>query len=235
MNGLQLPLFSCLYRMGKNKLARFEENTTFPNLFQVSYEFLQQNEFPLRGKWHSDFFRNDNPIVLELGCGKGEYTVNLAKKYPNKNFIGVDIKGARLWRGCKTSNEDNMSNVAFVRTRIQQIELIFGPGEVSEIWVTFPDPQPKKPNKRLTSERFLSYYKKILRPDSLVHLKTDSYELHDYTLNEVIPQGGYTVKFATDDLYASDFQDDVREVHTFYEDMFLKEGKKITYIQFVIP
>lgn len=220
--------------MGKNKLERFEENLTFPNLFQVSYEFLQQNTFHLRGKWKTDFFKNNNPIVLELGCGKGEYTVNLAKKYPNKNFIGVDIKGARLWRGCKTSNDDKMTNVAFLRTRIQLIEQFFAENEVSEIWVTFPDPQLKKPNKRLTCERFLSYYKKIAKPNTIIHLKTDSYELYDYTLNEVIKDGGYKVIFHTDDLYSSDFQDDVKSVRTFYEQMFLNEGKKITYIQFYL-
>ena len=220
--------------MGKNKLARFEENLTFPNLFQVSYEDLKNNQFELKGRWHEQFFGNENTIVLELGCGKGEYTVALAHKYPEKNFIGIDIKGARLWRGCKTSNEEGMKNVAFIRTRIQLIEQFFAPGEVSEIWVTFPDPQPKKPNKRLTSERFLSYYKNILRPDSTIHLKTDSYELYDYTLNEVIPQGNYQVVFATDDLYGTPCDLEVCEVRTFYESMFLKEGKKITYIQFKI-
>ena len=220
--------------MGKNKLARFEENLTFPNLFQVSYEDLKNNKFELRGRWHEQFFGNDNSIVLELGCGKGEYTVALARKYPEKNFIGIDIKGARLWRGCKTSNEECMKNVAFIRTRIQLIEQFFAAGEVSEIWVTFPDPQPKKPNKRLTSERFLSYYKNILRPDSTIHLKTDSYELYDYTLNEVIPQGNYQVVFATDDLYGTPCDLEVCEVRTFYESMFLKEGKKITYNQFKI-
>ena len=218
--------------MGKNKLERFEENLTFPNLFQVSYEFLQQNTFHLKGKWNSDFFKNNNPIVLELGCGKGEYTVNLAKKYPNKNFIGIDIKGARLWRGCKTSNEDKMENVAFIRTRIQLIENFFAADEVSEIWITFPDPQLKKPNKSLTCESFLSYYKKIAKNNSIVHLKTDSYELYDYTINEVIAEGKYPVVFHTDDLYASDFYDDVKDVRTFYEQMFLDMGKKITYIQF---
>ena len=218
--------------MGKNKLERFEENLTFPNLFQVSYEFLQQNTFHLKGKWNSDFFKNNNPIVLELGCGKGEYTVNLAKRYPNKNFIGIDIKGARLWRGCKTSNEDKMGNVAFIRTRIQLIENFFAADEVSEIWITFPDPQLKKPNKRLTCERFLSYYKKIAKNNSIVHLKTDSYELYDYTINEVIAEGKYPLVFHTDDLYAADFYDDVKDVRTFYEQMFLDMGKKITYIQF---
>ena len=220
--------------MGKNKLARFEENLTFPNLFQVSYEDLKNNQFELKGRWHEQFFGNENPIVLELGCGKGEYTVALARKYPEKNFIGIDIKGARLWRGCKTSNEEGLKNVAFIRTRIQLIEQFFAHGEVSEIWVTFPDPQPKKPNKRLTSERFLSYYKNILRPDSTIHLKTDSYELYDYTLNEVIPQGNYQVVFATNDLYGTPCDLEVCEVRTFYESMFLKEGKKITYIQFKI-
>lgn len=220
--------------MGKNKLARFEENLTFPNLFQVSYEDLSAKPFELRGRWHADFFKNNNPIVLELGCGKGEYTVALARKYPNKNFIGIDIKGARLWRGCKTSNEEKMGNVAFIRTRIQLIEHFFAPCEVSEILVTFPDPQPKKPNKRLTSERFLSYYKKILTPNSTIHLKTDSYELYDYTLNEVIPQGHYPVAVATDDLYRTHPDLEVCEVQTFYESMFLKEGKKITYLEFKI-
>ena len=220
--------------MGKNKLARFEENLTFPNLFQVSYEDLKNNQFELKGRWHEQFFGNENPIVLELGCGKGEYTVALARKYPEKNFIGIDIKGARLWRGCKTSNEEGMKNVAFIRTRIQLIEQFFAPGEVSEIWVTFPDPQPKKPNKRLTSERFMSYYKDRLRPDSTIHRKADSYELYDYTLNEVIPQGNYQVVFATDDLYGTPCDLEVCEVRTFYESMFLKEGKKITYIQFKI-
>lgn len=220
--------------MGKNKLARFEENLTFPNLFQVSYEDLCNKPFELKGRWHTDFFENDNPIVLELGCGKGEYTVALARKYPEKNFIGIDIKGARLWRGCKTSNEEGMKNVAFIRTRIQLIEQFFAPCEVSEIWVTFPDPQPKKPNKRLTSERFLSYYKKILTPNSTIHLKTDSYELYDYTLNEVIPQGHYPVAVATSDLYGTHPDLEVCEVQTFYESMFLKEGKKITYLEFII-
>ena len=152
--------------MGKNKLARFAENETFANLFQLTYEQITKEGFALKGKWNEDFFKNDNPIVLELGCGKGEYTVGLAKKYPNKNFIGIDIKGARLWRGCKTSNEDKMTNVAFVRTHIQMIESYFAENEVSEIWITFPDPQLKKPNKRLTCERFLKLYKNILKQEN---------------------------------------------------------------------
>jgi len=223
--------------MAKHKLQRFAENLTFPNLIQVSYEYLMNVGFEYQGKWNT-FFENDNPIVLELGCGKGDYTVAMARRNPNKNFIGIDIKGARMWRGAKTSNEEKMTNVAFIRTRIELIYLMFGPNEVSEIWVTFPDPQPKKPNKRLTSERFLSLYKKILRPGSIVHLKTDSQELHAYTRDEVIPQGGYKILFATEDLYhdekALTEQQDAISVQTFYESGYLAQGKPITYLQFTI-
>lgn len=230
--------------MAKHKLERFAENLTFPNLFQVSYEYLQEHGFEYRGRW-KDFFGNENPIVLELGCGKGDYTVALARHNADKNFIGVDIKGARMWRGAKTSNEEQMKNVAFIRTRIELIHLMFGENEVSEIWVTFPDPQPKKPNKRLTSERFLTHYKKILRPGSVIHLKTDSQELHQYTREEVIPAGNYPVMFATTDLYnAADSKDengdylpelaDAVSTQTFYESGYLKEGKPITYLKFRI-
>ena len=188
--------------MGHHKLERFAENLTFPNLFQVSYEMLKEEGFALRGGWHR-FFGNSNPITLELGCGKGDYTVSLARIHPDRNYIGIDIKGARLWRGAKTSNVEQMQNVAFVRTRIELIEQFFATDEVSEIWITFPDPQPKKENKRLTCERFLGYYKHFLRAGSPIHLKTASQELHDYTLNEVIPAGGYKVEYATNDLYAT--------------------------------
>ena len=225
--------------MAKHKLERFAENLTFPNLFQVSYEYLKEHGFEYRGRWN-EFFGNDNPIVLELGCGKGDYTVALARQNANKNFIGVDIKGARMWRGAKTSNEEQMKNVAFIRTRIELIYMMFAENEVSEIWITFPDPQPKKPNKRLSSERFLAQYRKILRQGSIVHLKTDSQELHDYTLNEVIPAGGYPVLFATQDLYndprvkegGSNPMPDAVSIQTFYESGYLKEGRPITYLQF---
>ncbi|MCR4828805.1 MAG: tRNA (guanosine(46)-N7)-methyltransferase TrmB, partial [Bacteroidales bacterium] len=226
--------------MAKHKLARFAENLTFPNLFQVSFEYLQEHGFEWRGRWNA-FFGNNNPIVLELGCGKGEYTIALARENPDHNHIGVDIKGARLWRGAKTSNEEHMGNVAFVRTRIELISSFFAPGEVSEIWVTFPDPQPKKPMKRLTSERFLERYRQILAPGSPVHLKTDSQELYEYTLNEVVLDSGYKLLYATNDLYGQ--HDDgsgdnslrmARQVQTFYESMFLKEGKSITYLKFEI-
>lgn len=218
--------------MGKNKLARFAENETFANLFQLTYEQITKEGFALKGKWNELFFKNDNPIVLELGCGKGEYTVGLAKKYPNKNFIGIDIKGARLWRGCKTSNEDKMTNVAFVRTHIQMIESYFAENEVSEIWITFPDPQLKKPNKRLTCERFLKLYKNILKQDGIVHLKTDSQELYEYTKDEVLIPSKRAILYNTNDLYNSDFKEDVIEIQTFYEAMYLKIGKPITYLKF---
>lgn len=218
--------------MGKNKLARFAENETFANLFQLTYEQVTKEGFALKGKWNKEFFKNDNPIVLELGCGKGEYTVGLAKKYPNKNFIGIDIKGARLWRGCKTSNEDKMTNVAFVRTHIQMIESYFAQNEVSEIWITFPDPQLKKPNKRLTCERFLSLYKNILKSEGIVHLKTDSQELYEFTKDEVLIPTKREILYNTNDLYNSDFKEDVIEIQTFYEAMYLKIGKPITYLKF---
>ncbi len=227
--------------MGHHKLERFAENLTFPNLFQVSYEMLKEQGFALRGRWNS-FFANDNSITLELGCGKGDYTVALARIHPDRNYIGVDIKGARMWRGAKTSNEEQMHNVAFLRTRIELIEQFFAPEEVSEIWITFPDPQPKKEMKRLTSERFLSYYKHFLRPGAPIHLKTDSQELHDYTLNEVIPAGGYRVEYATQDLYATPAADhpeipslqEAQMTQTFYERMFLAEGMPITYLKFYL-
>ncbi len=227
--------------MGHHKLERFAENLTFPNLFQVSYEMLKEQGFGLRGRWR-EYFGNGNPITLELGCGKGDYTVSLARIHRDRNYIGVDIKGARLWRGAKTSNEEQMGNVAFLRTRIELINQFFAEGEVSEIWITFPDPQPKKEFKRLTCERFLGYYKGFLAPGSPIHLKTDSKELHDYTLGEVIPAGGYRVEYATDNLYALDADQrpdipslrEAQMTQTFYERMFLAEGKPITYIKFYV-
>ena len=219
--------------MGKHKLARFAENLTFPNLFQVSFEQLQEQGFEWRGRW-AEFFGNDNPIVLELGCGKGEYTIALARENAARNHIGIDIKGARLWRGAKTAYEEQMKNVAFIRTRIEMINSFFADEEVSEIWITFPDPQPKKPMKRLTSERFLEHYRPMLKTGSFIHLKTDSRELYDYTMDEVIAPAGYEVEFHTADLYASGYGGMATAVQTFYESMFLKEGKPITYIKFKI-
>ncbi len=219
--------------MGKDKLRRFAENETFANMFQMKYEDVKDG-FYLKGKWREEFFKNDNPLVLELGCGKGEYTVGLAKQYPDKNFIGIDIKGARMWRGCKTSVDENINNVAFVRTHIQVLDMYFAENEVSEIWITFPDPQLKKPNKRLTSPRFLDLYSKFLIEKGIIHLKTDSQELYDYTLNEVLLAQKKTILLSTNNLYESNINEDVISIRTFYENIYINQGKPITYLKFQI-
>lgn len=218
--------------MGHHKLQRFAENLTFPNLFQVGFEELERDGFALRGHWH-EHFGNHHPLTLELGCGKGDYTLALARIHPDRNYIGVDIKGARLWRGAKTAVEEPLPNVAFIRTRIELIDRFFAPGEVDEVWITFCDPQPKKPNKRLTSPRFLDTYSRFLAPESTLHLKTDSQELYEYTLNEVLPTRNAEVSVATNDLYneSLDTLHEAKLTQTFYERMFLAEGKPITYIQ----
>lgn len=221
--------------MGKDKLRRFAENETFPNMFQAQYIDLErENGFSLKGEWRRDFFKNNNPIVLELGCGKGEYTVGLGRKYKDKNFIGVDIKGARMWRGCKTSIEENLNNIAFLRTHVQIIDKYFSEGEVDEIWITFCDPQLKKPNKRLTCPRFLDIYSRILKPGGIIHLKTDSQELYDYTLEEVLIPNNYKIHYNTNDLYSTDDMHEVKEIKTYYENIYLKENKPITYLEFEI-
>lgn len=220
--------------MGHHKLEHFAENLTFPNLFQVSFDDLQHQGFALKGHW-CDHFGNHNPITLELGCGKGDYTVALARIYPDRNFIGVDIKGARMWRGAKTAVEEHLSNVAFIRTRIELIDAFFAPNEVSEIWITFPDPQPKKPRKRLTNPRFLLAYSHFLAPSGIIHLKTDSILLHEYTLNEVLPTIHSSALFATDNLYQSDYVGEAKLTQTFYEKMFLAQGLPITYLKFSLP
>lgn len=221
--------------MGKDKLRRFAENETFPNMFQAQYIDLErENGFSLKGEWRRDFFKNNNPIVLELGCGKGEYTVGLGRKYKDKNFIGVDIKGARMWRGCKTSIEENLNNIAFLRTHVQIIDKYFSEGEVDEIWITFCDPQLKKPNKRLTSPRFLDIYSRILKPGGIIHLKTDSQELYDYTLEEVLIPNNYKIHYNTNDLYSTDDMHEVKEIKTYYENIYLKGNKPITYLEFEI-
>lgn len=215
----------------KNKLQKFAENLTFSNLFQYSYEDLQASPFPLKGKWCSGFFHNDNPIVLELGCGKGEYTVGLAKMHPDVNYIGIDIKGARLWRGLKTAQEEGLQNVAFIRTRIDLINYFFAENEVSEIWVTFADPQPNKPKKRLTSALFLNYYRKFVKADGYVNLKTDSDLLYEST-KEIIAEQQLPVEYDFADLYASDNDLEVKLIRTFYEQMWLKEGKTIKFVRY---
>jgi len=218
--------------LGRTKLERFAENLTFHNFFQPTYDDVI-NGYYLKGKWSADFFKNNNPIILELGCGKGEYTIGLAKKYPQKNFIGIDIKGARMWKGCKTSKEENLTNVAFLRTRIELIELFFDNNEINEIWITFPDPQPRriKENKRLTSPVFLNKYSKILKTDGIIHLKTDAFLLYFYT-TEIIKEHNHTVLYSTQDLYASHENIEAKEFKTFYESIFLTQDKKISYLQF---
>jgi tRNA (guanine-N7-)-methyltransferase len=220
----------------KNKLKRFSENETFTNVFQPTREEVVGNEFPLRGKWNSEFFKNDNPIVLELGCGKGEYSVGLAERFPEKNFIGIDIKGARFWRGAKTAVETGMNNVAFVRTQIELINHIFAENEVSEIWITFPDPQIKykRTKHRMTNAEFLERYKKILKPSGLMHLKTDSEFMHGYTLG-LLHGLGHEVIYANHNIYKNEGAPaEVTGIQTFYESQYLEVNKPITYIKFRI-
>ena len=221
--------------MGKNKYKRFQENLTFGNLIQPEFEEIFKKDHRLKGRWRTDFFRNDNPVVLELGCGRGEYTVSLGEKFRDKNFIGVDIKGARIWRGAKTATENGMSNVGFLRTRIEFIESFFAPGEVDEIWITFPDPQLKKNRvkKRLTAPAFLASYAKFLKPGGKVHLKTDCRHLHDYT-NAVIEANGLVTEFADNDIYGNGSADEILSIKTTYETKFLAQGKPITYVRFLL-
>ena len=215
--------------MGKNKLKKFGEMETFPNVFQYPFAELQKGPFPLKGKWNTEFFKNDNPIVLELGCGKGEYAVGMAKKFADRNFIGVDIKGARMWTGAKQSVQEGIANVAFLRTSIELIASFFDAGEVSEIWITFPDPQMQKVNKRLTSTRFMQLYRQILKDGGLVHLKTDSPFLYAYT-DAMVRLNGFVTEVNTDDLYHSGLADDILEIRTFYERQWLARGLTIKYI-----
>lgn len=219
---------------GKNKIGKFRENETFSCLIQPDTEEIMKIDHPLKGKW-SEFFHNDRPIVLELGCGKGEYTIALSEAFPDKNYIGVDIKGARLWKGAKYATEHHLENVAFLRTRIEFINSMFGKDEISEIWITFADPQPKKPNKRLTSEIFLNRYRQFLKPEGIIHLKTDSILLHESTL-DVIAKNNHSLIEADNDIYNSGraSEDAILSVKTFYESQFLAKGLPITYLKFVL-
>ena len=222
----------------KNKLQKFEENKTFGNLFEYSFERVMVEGFPLKGRWGADFFHNDHPIVLELGCGKGEYTVGLARVHPDVNYIGVDIKGARMWRGLTQVRDEGLTNVAFIRTRIDQITHFFGPGEVSEIWVTFPDPHPgegeRNARHRLTSPEFLERYRQIMCPDGIVNLKTDSSIMYVFTLQEVIEKQDLPLLYATNDLYANNDDLEVKHIRTFYEQMWLDQGLTIKYLKFKV-
>lgn len=213
--------------MGKDKLKRFAEVDTFANVVQLDAGK------PYKGHWAKDFFKNDNPVVLELACGKGEYTVNLARLFPEKNFIGIDYKGNRIWRGAKTAIEDGVPNVGFLRIQIETLLEYFAPGEVDEIWITFPDPQPQisREKKRLTADRFLEMYKLILKPGGFVNLKTDNDGLHAYTA-EKIAGHGLNLHVRTEDLYNSPHADEVLSIKTYYEKKYLADNKNINYLKF---
>ena len=220
----------------KNKLKRFKENKTFPNVFQPMRDELVNQNYPLKGQWRTNFFKNNNPLVLELGCGKGEYSVALAQKYPDRNFIGIDIKGARFWRGAKTAIEEDIPNVAFLRTQIELIEHAFAKNEVDEIWITFPDPQIKykRTKHRLINTQFLDRYKAILKPEGIVHLKTDSEFMHGYTLG-LLHGLGHDVLYANHNVYKQEGSpEEVTGIQTFYELQYLEQQKPITYIRFKI-
>lgn len=219
--------------MAKNKLAKFAEMETLKNVFQPKHAEVFRTEYPLKGKWNTDVFHNTNPIVLEIGCGKGEYTVELAKLYPEKNFIGLDIKGARMWKGAKEALESGQTNVAFLRIYAELLESVFAPGEISEIWITFPDPQMAKARKRLTGTRFLSLYQKVLQDNGIIHLKTDSPFLYTYT-SEVIQHNHLTEQVNVDDLYGGGINDEILGIKTFYEKQWLSRGKQIKYIRFML-
>ncbi|MDR2087559.1 MAG: tRNA (guanosine(46)-N7)-methyltransferase TrmB [Dysgonamonadaceae bacterium] len=218
--------------MGKNKLQKFNEMNDFPNVFQYPFSVLQEKGFEMKGKWNACLFKNENPLVLELGCGKGEYTVGLGKLFPEKNFIGIDIKGARIWTGAKQALENRMSNVAFLRTHIELINHFFAPGEVSEIWITFPDPQMNKVNKRMTSTRFMKLYSEILTGNGLIHLKTDSLFMFTYT-RETAHANQFPVLVDTTDLYNSHLADEILSIQTFYEQQWLNRGLTVKYLRFV--
>ena len=219
----------------KNKLKRFRENETFPNVIQPERDDVLKGKFPYKGSWRKDFFKNKNPIVLELGCGKGEYTVHLAQRSPHINHIGIDIKGARFWRGAKTAIEEGYTNVCFIRMQVELIVQCFAEGEVDEIWITFPDPQIKykRTKHRLTQPDLLKIYKTVLKSGGLIHLKTDSEFLFGYTLGVVSQMG--VIEYAHHDIYNnSDAPDIATEIQTFYENQFLEKKKAISYMNFTL-
>jgi tRNA (guanine-N7-)-methyltransferase len=208
----------------------------FDHVIEPPFEEVFRHDHSLKGKWHTDWFRNSNPIVLELGCGKGEYTVGMAERYPEKNFIGIDIKGARMWRGARESLQRNLANASFLRTRIECTGSFFSDGEVDEIWLTFPDPQLKKKRekKRLSGPLFLNLYRQYLKDGGLVHLKTDSRELYDYTLS-VAETNGLTIVSSVTDLHGGQSGDPLLSIRTYYEEIFLTQGIPIKYLAFRLP
>ncbi len=218
----------------KNKLKRFKENETFQNVVQPTRADIVEGVFELKGQWKQTFFNNENPLVLELGCGKGEYTVGLARKSPTTNFLGIDIKGARFWRGAKTALEEELPNVGFLRTQIELVDQVFDDGEVDEIWITFPDPQIKwkRTKHRMTNPEFLDKYKKILSKNGIIHLKTDSEFMHGYTLG-ILEGYGHDIIYAHHDIYVNhQAPEEVVGIQTFYEQQYLDQKKPITYLKF---
>ena len=221
----------------KNKLKRFNQNLTFSNVIQPDREEVTSGKFRFKGKWRETFFKNDRPIVVELGCGKGEYSVYLAQQYQEKNFIGIDIKGARFWAGAKEALELDLTNVGFLRTQIELIEAIFDENEVDEIWITFPDPQIKfkRTKHRLTNPAFLDRYRYILKPEGRIHLKTDSEFLHGYTLG-LLEGKGWEIDYAHHDVYGNAYSPKhVTAIQTHYERLFMEKGRLITYLTFRFP
>jgi tRNA (guanine-N7-)-methyltransferase len=224
---------------GKNKLQKWAEMETFDNVAQPTLDEVFRKDYQLKGKWKKTIFKNENPVVLELGCGKGEYSVGMGDHFPQKNFIGVDIKGNRIWRGAKTALENNMKNVFFLRTRIDHIDSCFGPNEVDEIWITFPDPQPKDrlERKRLTSPMFIDRYRKFLAKDGIIHLKTDHEGFFRYTLEE-IERCNFKLLESTFDLYSEAIQNldektqEILSIKTYYETLWSEKGHNIHYLKF---
>ncbi len=228
--------------MGKNKLKKFSEMDAMECVYQYPFGVLQREGCPLKGRWRQDVFHNDNPIILELGCGKGEYTVGLARRFPDRNYIGIDIKGARMWTGAKQATQEGLGNAAFLRTDIELLDHFFAPGEVNEIWITFPDPQMKKARKRLTGTRFMELYRKVLAPNGAINLKTDSPFLYTYT-RAMVAENRLPLEADTDDLYSQTDSatppvaqlDALRKIKTYYEQQWLDRGLTIKYLRWLLP
>lgn len=217
--------------MTKRKLERFEEMRKFSNVLQPAFDEVYLKDFKLKGRWNKDFFGNNNPIILELGCGKGEYTIELAKRFKDINYIGIDIKGARIWKGAKRALTETIDNAAFLRTRIELINSFFDTDEIDEIWITFPDPQPKNKKKRLTSGIFLNSYQKFLKQNGFIHLKTDNKILYNYTMR-MLNHNKLEIDYFTENLYDSYNENEMLSVKTYYENKFLEQGLRIYYLRF---